>query len=662
MRWLILLLLATTAWGKAPPDWLKPILAEDMAALSRGKVAVRLLDSGDVRQLPDNRVKRVTRGAIRVLTDLGRQRAACAYHFNADTEKVIAARAWVVTPDGKKAEEFGTREFADTAMKIGAIFWPQQRTLSYSATASIPIGSVFAWEFEAESQSGIADINWVFPTDLATLLSVIEVTPAAGGKLAWHATGDTLPEPIAGAGPGALRWEKRRYTSTSTAGDRPAGFLATPKMLSVRCLPANASGGIQTWADLATLSAGIIEPRMTVSPELKAKAEALTAGRATRWDRVRALAEFVQKEITYLSVVLDRDYLAGYRPHAAAEVLQNRHGDCKDKAALFVTMLRALGDSGHLVLVAAGNPRAVQPDWPSARFNHAIAGVPADGDVPAGWPVVDAGPLGRLVLFDATDPSTPFGVLSAGDQGGFGLVASPASTGLIALPIATAEMNRLDARVRATLDERGDLKASVEEVSSGTIGVMLHASRENLRAERFTPLLETRLRETLSFLEELHWKDAWEGPAARWTIDYDFKAPRYARRTGGNLMLVSPQVVSAKMRMTPWKTKIDGVVWSGASQHRKEVRLTLPENVTIEELPDDWSESVASASCRLRYRREGRDVIYDYELAQPGGFLDQPAYEALRLFFQKVQEAERRPVLLREAAVTGGDGAAKKSP
>jgi hypothetical protein len=423
--------------------------------------------------------------------------------------------------------------------------------------------------------------------------------------------------------------------------------VAAPRGFSVRhILPGNVAS-IETWVDLARLAAGVIEPRMAIDPTVKAKAEALVAGKNSRWERVRALSEFVQKEITYLAVYLDKDYLAGYRPHACGEVLKNRFGDCKDKASLFVAMLRAIGEEGHLVLVAAGNPKAVRPDWPSARFNHAIAGVPADSAVPASWPVVDAGPLGRLVLFDATDPNTPLGVLSVSDQGGYGLVASTNSNGLIKLPVAPADLNLADTRVQAKLEASGLLTANVVETSTGATGVALHVARANLRNEGFSPVLQKRLRETVSLLEGLQWKDTWDRAEARWRLEYDFKAPGYARRTGGTLMLVSPPAMGAKTQMNPWRTRADGVVWRPASTTKKQVRLTLPEGATVEEMPTDVAPRYTFATASLKYRREGRDIIYDFQMTEKGGFLDQRDYENYRLALQRLQESERRPILIR---------------
>ncbi len=164
-------------------------------------------------------------------------------------------------------------------------------------------------------------------------------------------------------------------------------------------------GKIKTWADFASLTSDIIEPRIPANPAVAERAAALVKGKTDRWDRIRAITEFVQKEITYLSLTLEKDSLAGYRPHVPGEVLQGKLGDCKDKATLVVSMLRSIGEKAFVVLLYAGNPKAVSQDWPSQSFNHAIVAIAADESVPAQWPQIDGGTLGKLVLFDAIQPT-----------------------------------------------------------------------------------------------------------------------------------------------------------------------------------------------------------------------------------------------------------------
>lgn len=633
---------AVFAWGKPPPDWVRPyLLAEDVAELARGQPAVMLADLGDVRFITSDRVRRVYRGAVRIMTEPGRAEARCGYGYNENTEKIRSAQAWIISRDGKNATGVSLREFADTVGQFGKFFWPQQRILSLNAADRIEVGGVLAWEFEVESQSGITEVGWTFDGRLPVGTSLFEVTPPAGGTLEWSAASELVAAPVAGALPGALRWTQRRVSGPGR--DRPDGFFPTPFTVSAR--PVSATGR-QTWADFARLAASVIEPRIVVTPEIKAKAEALVLGKTARWARVRALAEFVQRDISYLAVTLDKDYLAGYRPHPAAEVLQNRYGDCKDKATLLAAMLRALGEKSDVVLVYSGNPRGVRRDWPSTGFNHAISSMPADEGVPAGWPVVDAGELGRLVLFDPTDAQTPLGTLGEHASGGLGLVASDRATDLVAMPLATAAQNRHESRIDAALAADGTLTLKIAEIARGEPAVRLHALREELRNDRFGRMLEARLRETLPLLRDLKWTDSWAVETAEWRLTQDCSVDRHARRSGG-LLLVNLQFLTMKNRLAPWKATRDGLAWLGAVSLRKEVRLALPPEAKVEELPDEWTQQADRARGQIRYRQEGGRLVCEAEFTQEGGFFDQSAYEALRLLLQKMQDAERRPLVIR---------------
>lgn len=308
-----------------------------------------------------------------------------------------------------------------------------------------------------------------------------------------------------------------------------------------------------------------------------------------------------------------------------------------------------------MVLVYAGNPKGVRPDWPAASFNHAIVGLPADTETPVGWPSVEVGGVGRLVLFDPTDAYTPLGVLSPSLRGGYGLAASTQAEGLIALPSGGVTHDRYESRVEATLEADGVLSAHIAEIALGAPGVQCRASREQLRNERFGRSLEARLQETMASVRDVKWSDSWDPVTAQWTLTFDFKAERYARRTASSLMLVSPQVTFTKTRLAPWKTTQDGVVWFGSASLRKDVRLTLPAEATIEELPADWSRELEGVSCHLRYRREARVVVCEASFTHESRFLDRSSYEALRNLVQKMQEAERRPVVIRlDRATTPG--------
>jgi len=67
-----------------------------------------------------------------------------------------------------------------------------------------------------------------------------------------------------------------------------------------------------------------------------------------------------------------------FRPHAAANVLHNEYGDCKDKANLFNSLLRSLEIEARLVRVSARLARRMTGClvW---RSTHAISRVALGG-------------------------------------------------------------------------------------------------------------------------------------------------------------------------------------------------------------------------------------------------------------------------------------------
>src|SRR5205823_4575062 len=105
------------------------------------------------------------------------------------------------------------------------------------------------------------------------------------------------------------------------------------------------------------------------TPEIKAQATALTREAKSDRERVAAICNYVTS-LRYIAVPLG---VNSVRPHAAANVLANQFGDCKDKANLFNTLLSALNIKAHLVLV----PRFSQAydSIPGLAFNHAISRV-----------------------------------------------------------------------------------------------------------------------------------------------------------------------------------------------------------------------------------------------------------------------------------------------
>ena len=145
-------------------------------------------------------------------------------------------------------------------------------------------------------------------------------------------------------------------------------------------------------------------PRRQVTPEIRAKAEELTRGAKTDVEKVQAIYEWVQRNIRYVSLSFG---IGRYQPHAAAEVLANAYGDCKDKTTLIDALLDAVGLHGSAVLASTGKPIDMSVPSP-IQFDHAINTI---------W-------LGsQQYWFDSTLAVAPFGYLIPELRGKNSLVA-----------------------------------------------------------------------------------------------------------------------------------------------------------------------------------------------------------------------------------------------
>lgn len=133
-----------------------------------------------------------------------------------------------------------------------------------------------------------------------------------------------------------------------------------------------------TWGEVVRWA----EPLYAVADPLPAavreKAEALTAGLTDPDAKAVALLQFVQQEIRYLGMELGA---GSYRPSPPGDVLARRFGDCKDKALLFCTLMRAVGLEAYPALLHTDYVRTIV-DWlPSPHaFDHVIACVPKGDD------------------------------------------------------------------------------------------------------------------------------------------------------------------------------------------------------------------------------------------------------------------------------------------
>lgn len=161
-----------------------------------------------------------------------------------------------------------------------------------------------------------------------------------------------------------------------------------------RKIPSVAWTTFRSWAEVGNWYRGLALSQSKPDDALRARADEIIKDAKSPEDQVRALYNFVSTQNRYVGI----DFGIGrYKPHAAAEVLANQYGDCKDKDTLLEALLQAKGFSTAPALIGAGIAPVADIPTP-AVFNHVITTVNL--------------PSGRIWL-DSTPGAAPFRYLSA---------------------------------------------------------------------------------------------------------------------------------------------------------------------------------------------------------------------------------------------------------
>ena len=126
------------------------------------------------------------------------------------------------------------------------------------------------------------------------------------------------------------------------------------------------------WRDLGDEYLKQIENKITISDKVKKLALALTKNKLNRNDKIMAIIDYLQQNITYKAIEFG---IRGRIPNDPNTTVDLRYGDCKDHAVLLSALLNAVNIDAKLVLVNLSSN--VFTDYPSLdQFDHMIVYLP----------------------------------------------------------------------------------------------------------------------------------------------------------------------------------------------------------------------------------------------------------------------------------------------
>jgi len=637
--------LAASAFADDAPPWLRQAAAQTVPPQDKSVSAVVLLNEQSVRVEDNGRVTTTERGAVKILKNEGREEASADVSYLKDRRKVKEFRAWLIRPSGN-VKKYEKDQILDAAGAPNDVY-DEVRVKIVSAEDDAEPGAIFGYEWVTEDRSIFTQFGFGFQGQLPAMLSRFTITLPEG----WRAEGvifnrDKVEPQIIGS---SYVWELRDLPYIAWEPSAPAFTNIAPRLV-VSYFPAEgaraATGpSFDSWVSVSKWLTTLSEGQDALDDALAGKARQLTSNAKTEIEKIQAIGRFVQS-INYISIQRNIGIGGGYRPHSAIEVFAKAYGDCKDKANLMRAMLRAVNIPAYLVCIYSGDPSYVREDWPSPQqFNHCIIAVKVDDDTLAST-IVKHPTIGRLLIFDPTDDTTPVGDLPDHEQGSLALVIAGEEGALLRMPVTPSESNLMERATEVVLSPEGSITVKLRERSTGQSAVTERRRFRGLPRPDYVKMIERWITRSVTgaAISKVEPADNLDG--GRFALDVEFNADRYGQLMSGRLLVFNPAIVSRQNSMLPVESSRRHSVVLDPHAYSETVKVKLPDGFAVDEIPDEVKLDVPFGSYSTSYEVKDGHLHFKRKLVVKSATIPAGQYDMVRKFFGSVRAADQSPVVL----------------
>jgi hypothetical protein len=407
------------------------------------------------------------------------------------------------------------------------------------------------------------------------------------------------------------------------------------------------------WSEMGNWYLGLTNGRTEASPAIKQKVAELTSSVPDLLGKMKAIANFVQRDNRYVAIELG---IGGWQPHFASDIYNHHYGDCKDKSVLMISMLREIGVETYYVVIndERGSVTSSTPANAFA-FNHAIIAIRLPNSVPSdSFGAAMTHPvLGRLLFFDPTNDITPLGEISGNLQANSALLVAPQGGGLVTLPQQPSASNGIERTAHFTLSSSGVLSGDVDEKRVGDrAAVQRYWLRSVMRDSDKIKPIENLLADSLSSFEITKAKVGNTEQFDRlFFYQYSFVSPGYARHLG-DLLAVRLRVIGSKSSplLETKEPRVFPIEFEGPVKDTDTFEITIPQGYVVDDLPAPMDLDYGFASYHAK--SEVHDNVIRYTRTFEIKELSVPASRAaeLKKFYRLINSDERGVAVLKVAS------------
>jgi transglutaminase-like putative cysteine protease len=588
----------------------------------------------------------------KVLTEKGRrEQQEMSFGFTLPYGRVTVKLLELIRPDGTVATidiDKQSKVMIDRSQMGSNIYDPNSKVLQVGVPG-VQIGDVVHIIVCDETLRRYMPDTWddyqVFESTSPILHAVYEVHAPKDRPLASVALRDTVEGTVTHnteerGGRIVHRWEVSNVPRFYAEPDMPPAYTVVQRLL-VSTLP--------DWKVISSWYWRLCKPHLdATTPQMQEMVDKLTAGLTDRQKKIEAVFYWVSQQVRYMGITTEGE-APGWEPHDVKMTFENRHGVCRDKAALLVAMLRLAGIEAYPVLIGVGPKK--DAEIPQVAFNHAIVAARNED--------------GSYLLMDCTDESTKDLLPSYLCNCSY-LVAHPEGEDLRTAPIVPAQENLVHVETTGEIDGQGNLTAETKMIFEGINDNAYRSYFARVKPEQRRQFFEGVLKASIATatLTDFEVRPAdIQDTTEILSIRVRFTAKDLLIGSGDTVMMPVPQVgarvglvnfiigqTGLQKRRFPLETN-----YACGVQEKLSLRIdpaigsfvSLPELDPIENPTISWSRKFVQQAGSLEGQSEFLIKVVE---------LDPQQYLSLKESLKQIEYNERKkPILARETAKAGSE-------
>jgi len=372
------------------------------------------------------------------------------------------------------------------------------------------------------------------------------------------------------------------------------------------------------------LSKGQAEP----TAEIEKKVKEIIKGKITQREKAEAIYHWIVSNIRYVGLEFG---VAGFKPHSAEEIFNNKYGDCKDKATLLIAMYKVVKIPAYYALIGTREMGKLEKEIPMSQFNHAICLAEIEGE---------------KIFLDPTAETASFGEIPGGDQEKLALVFFPDEAKFMKVPLKPPEENKLVTEMEIKIYKDASIKANIEITTSGATD-MEFRSFKYIKPARRKQIIENWINSLAPGAKLIDYRfsdlEDYETPVK---LNVVFFAPDYLKKAGDVYLFTIPGIQLETGEVGKEKRKYP-IVFSTTSLMVDKVKVYLPKEFEIKFIPEDIHLELPYLSFISDYEIKDGTILYEGIFKRDTTKITTSQYPEYKLFRERISRESQRQILIK---------------